>query len=273
VLTLNWTEVSLPSFQNDFISAGRPVLLKGDGLLEAVLGASEKWSLQSLRRQHGDSCFRCVCQEPGAQRHRHVTMRLNDYLDYCRCHNDLEPLYLFEPEIPTELASQLTAPKFLGRDHVSAIAGSRYLPERRWLAIGGAGSGTRMHVDPLETSAWNLVVGGRKRWVLLPPGVQPAGLDWRDNGTFVAPGAALWFRGATGDGAEMMHASLERSGAVEVEQGPGELLFVPHGWWHVVLNLEMTVAYTENCVLEGSVEAVTDALKNLGEPIPFAELS
>ena len=39
---------------------------------------------------------------------------------------------------------------------------------RRWLLLSGKDTGSAWHVDPLNTSPWNTLLIGHKRWALLP---------------------------------------------------------------------------------------------------------
>ena len=86
--------------------------------------------------------------------------------------------------------------------------------------IGPAGSGVGLHE---HSNAWNGLVFGRKRWVLLPPfeHVGPTALpvtDWLQ----------LWY-------------PRQRDRAFECVQEAGELLYVPSGYMHAVLNLQPSV--------------------------------
>ena len=119
---------------------------------------------------------------------------------------------------------------------LSAGAGAAQKPppldlasERRWLVVGAAGSGSRWHVDPFGTSAWNILTQGRKLWLLAPPGAPPAGLAPASGcaaargGLHLSPPAlhsvlALWLPWAESEGARR-DASVTHSSGTGAEEG------------------------------------------------------
>lgn len=64
-----------------------------------------------------------------------------------------------------------------------------------------------------------------------------------EDGTDVATSTCLieWFL-------NFYDAARESRDMIECVVGAGELLFVPRGWWHMALNLEESVAITQNFV-------------------------
>jgi hypothetical protein len=52
-----------------------------------------------------------------------------------------------------------------------------------------------------------------------------------------------------------------RSKMIECVQGPGETIYVPHGWWHAVLNLDFTVAVTANPLPPASLHSAWGKLR------------
>ena len=91
--------------------------------------------------------------------------------------------------------------------------------------LGPALSGSHMHA---HLAAWNVIVSGRKRWVLAPYGeFKPAHQTLP---------AYHWFK----DALPVLQAE-ETCRFMEFEQAAGELVYVPDHWFHAVLNLEPTV--------------------------------
>lgn len=127
--------------------------------------------------------------------------------------------------------------------------------------IGPQRSGSEVHIDPLGTSAWNTSIRGHKRWILIPPG---PGIDKN-----LVRGKHLIKDGEDDEAIQYFDFILPRLKKTEGPEGsgkipywiegvqqPGETIFVPGNWWHAVLNLDLTVAITQNFCNYGNFERV-----------------
>lgn len=152
------------------------------------------------------------------------------------------------------MASAYTVPEYFEEDLFKLLGDKR--PDYRWLIIGPRKSGSTFHKDPNATSAWNATIIGSKKWILLPPHVTPPGVFPSQDGSEVVTPASLieWFI--------HFYDQLPRSaGVIECVTRPGDVIFVPSGWWHTAINLEpVNVAITQNYVSEATVDAVLDLL-------------
>ncbi|KAL0096757.1 hypothetical protein J3Q64DRAFT_1709287 [Phycomyces blakesleeanus] len=154
-----------------------------------------------------------------------------------------------DPLSPMLLLGDYQVPSYFS-DDLFRLARERRRPPYRWLVMGGARSGTGIHIDPLGTSAWNALLKGHKRWCLFPPGtpkkiIDPPMKPYDHEG--VSWFSTVFPKFKVRDGPEDDNRTLgERLGMVEVLQRPGETIFVPGGWPHVVMNLDTTIAVTQN---------------------------
>ncbi|KAJ3077652.1 hypothetical protein HDU99_001063 [Rhizoclosmatium hyalinum] len=152
------------------------------------------------------------------------------------------------PSRPTkEMLADYIIPRYFRSDLFQYTGSKR--PPHRWVVIGPKRSGTGIHVDPLGTSAWNTLLTGHKRWALFPPEIPKNMVTMRG---LPDHEAATWFvmvyprltDPSTIDASGKTLA--DRLGIINLIQRPGETVFVPGGWHHLVINLDFTVGVTQN---------------------------
>ena len=165
---------------------------------------------------------------------------------------DERPLYLFDKDFlqkcPAMEAEFEPAPYF-AEDLMGALGAARR-PDYRWLIVGPALSGSSFHVDPNANFAWNATVQGRKKWILYPPATPPPLRAEDDRQVSLLQ----WFD-------EHYDADPHAGVRLECVTGPGECMYVPRGWWHCVLNLELCVAITHNVVTSQNLLAAVEHLE------------
>lgn len=238
--------------------------------------AFKDWSLEYLAEKYGDNIFRAEV----------VDWPMKTYVEYMNNNSDESPLYLFDRDYVNKMGLTVddeepkpgapppayTNPPCFGEDYFSVLGDDR--PDNRWLVIGPSGSGSTFHKDPNATSAWNAVLRGSKYWITFPstasglsatsssrePLPAPPGVYVSpDQGEVTTPlSIAEWFLS--------FHAEARRTpGCIEAICHAGELLYVPSGWWHLVVNLEPntpTIAITQNFISRAHIAPALDFLKN-----------
>ncbi|KAH8694116.1 putative F-box and JmjC domain protein [Talaromyces proteolyticus] len=224
----------------------------------------QQWSTEDLVNKYNTTIFRAEA----------VDWPLNTYVDYMKHNADESPLYLFDRDFVSKMDIKVGHPSRVpeaaywpppcfGEDLFAVLESDR--PDSRWLIIGPERSGSTFHKDPNATSAWNAVLRGSKYWIMFPsssklpppPGVYVSA----DQSEVTSPlSIAEWLLG--------FHAEARRTpGCIEGICNEGEVLHVPSGWWHLVVNLEPSIAITQNFVPKAHLTAALDFLQNKADQV------
>ncbi|KAI8813943.1 hypothetical protein BJ742DRAFT_734809 [Cladochytrium replicatum] len=231
------SKLSLDEFISQYAEQNKPVVIT-DVVTEWP--AFKKWTDQFLVSEYGGVQFRAEA----------VDLTLKDYFTYAHTVTlDESPLYLFDKNFAnpekTGMADDYVVPSYFQEDLFSVLGERR--PDYRWVIIGPARSGSTFHVDPNSThiaSAWNAVITGSKKWIMFPPEVIPPGVFPSGDGSEVTSPVSIgeWLLNYYREARSMDTPPLE------CVCRAGEVIFVPNGWWHLVVNLEPSIAITQNFV-------------------------
>lgn len=205
--------------------------------------AMQRWSVDSLEERFRHISFKVAKDDKGKK----LRMKFKYYADYVRRQQDDSPLYLFETNVDDNgyiraLVSDFEVPDLFPHDWF-ALVNNDSRPPFRWFCIGPKRSGTTVHTDPLGTAAWNAVTHGCKRWVLFEPKETRRIVKGRDVIKDGEDDEAIMYFDYILPRIKKAHPELK---IYEGLQNPGDVIYVPGDWWHGVLNLEDTVAITQN---------------------------
>lgn len=188
-----------------------------------------------------------------------VRLPLKTFFEYLKKNRDDSPLYLFEKDIGDKkqfrpILKNYRVPRCF-REDLFSLMGQDERPPYQWFLVGPKRSGTTIHVDPLNTSAWNTSLHGYKLWILFPNEIP----KW------IANGRQFRKEGEDSEAIDYFANVLPRLKSsegrqnlryIECVQRPGETIFVPGGWWHAVLNLSDSMAVTQNFCSHFSFERI-----------------
>ncbi|KAF2099624.1 putative F-box and JmjC domain protein [Rhizodiscina lignyota] len=215
------------------------------------------WTVEALLRDHAETKFRAEA----------VDWPLRTYFSYLENSHEESPLYLFDRGFAEKMQVKIGRasedaiywpPDCFGEDLFSVLGEQR--PDSKWLIIGPARSGSTFHKDPNGTSAWNAVLTGSKYWIMFPSSPTlpppPGVILSADQSEITSPLSIAEYL--------LSFHEIARStpGCREGICNAGEVLHVPSGWFHLVLNLDASIAITQNFVPQKKLPDVLAFLKD-----------
>jgi len=233
-------QLSIQEFWDKYERRNIPCIISGIPIGEAW-PASSNWGWSQFFERFGNSGFKVGKDDNQSA----VRIRGDHFEEYMKVQDDDSPVYLFDNQFKGDKESLLqdySVPSYFPDDYMALLPDDR--PPYRWVGVGPKRSGTIMHQDPLCTSAWNTLLAGRKLWLLLPP----------ETSRKMAKASDVMTKEDDDEAINHFLDLLPRKRAkydnsfdpVICVQYPGDTIYVPLNWWHCVVNLDDTIAVTQN---------------------------
>lgn len=259
------------TFLTKYERANIPVIIQG---ATTSWPAIQKWTNPNYLIEKTKECISFRATSGSAPYPAQFSMKA--YLDYCAssaAKMDEAPLYLFDRSFAIQAPDlfqdyypslQKTCPYFSpdaphGHD-LFGLLGDGRRPDHKWIILGPQRSGSNFHIDPNATHAWNVPIVGRKFWIFYPPGIPPPGVIPSPDGDEVTMPISVgeWFLSFWSEHVKQRNNPDVSKRPLECIVSPGELIFVPHGWWHLVYNLDegVSIALTQNYVSSTNLPTV-----------------
>ncbi|MFG6107720.1 cupin-like domain-containing protein [Leptothoe sp. EHU-05/26/07-4] len=206
--------VNQEEFQEDYANRGKPVILRGLVSQNQV----QHWSWENLKRHHGDLML-LVRKGSDYDRMKRFRISLTDYIDSML--SGEQAFYLGNNLLPKIMYDMVNIPEVLTRCN-------QFSHERAQLWIGGQSTGAHLHRDLFDNIVF--LYQGSKTFYLAAPDESQWLYIWEVHSTlnsskfnFLAP--------------DYRRFPLARNAHfISVTMQPGDILYIPCGWFHQVVN-------------------------------------
>jgi lysine-specific demethylase 8 len=242
--TLNRIDRPTPQhFHHEYIAPARPAVLTG---IANQWPSHGRWSAEYFRRQYGAIKARIELQGGKDPRHyfperKYAEMDLATFVDklpeeHPRHYLSQWPALRNIPELTGDLvplSDYQTVPEYYP-DFLR-----RRLRLERHFWFGAAGTFSTLHFDPADN--FFAQIWGRKKFILFAPEQGP--LLYRSHQLCEQSPFCLGLFSPV----DVAHPDLERfpryaqATPIEVVLEPGEILYVPPGWWHYVVSVDASM--------------------------------
>jgi histone arginine demethylase JMJD6 len=241
--------ISRTEFRDRYVAKSRPVILT-----DAVRGwpAMKKWSLDFFEQRYGD---RLVGGE---------------YIDQVTIGEAVRKIrasvigggpapYIHQVPIPKQLPDLLEdispPPAYVEQDRMASRLmpkSFRYSKGNVELFIGGPGAGfSLLHYDLYHLHAFTVEIAGHKAFRIFAPEDAPY--------LYTNPEHPQLSQLPNGFDVDLQRfPAFAKASPIDFVLAPGEMLFVPSGWWHMTKMSEVTISVAYNTLDEHNWSGFTD---------------
>ncbi len=234
------TSPSREEFVERYVMGSRPVVLTD---VTRDWKAMERWSPAAFKDRFGHLDVEIQAERNADRRfdenhHKHSqTVRLGDFVDRVLSGDSTNDYYLVannhllrRPEFAPLLADVGSLPAFCNPKTLAEA------PDRASLWLGPAGTVTALHHDTVMLFHTQIV--GRKRWRFVSPLETPKLYNY-----------VQFWSAVNIDKPDLDKFPLFKEVTVlDVVVEPGETIFLPMAWWHVVNSLDVSISLSYNNV-------------------------
>lgn len=154
--------------------------------------------------------------------------------------------YLFDWSLPLhcpQLAAEINIPKYFKNNYIQETQdGSMYKDSWPSLFISPADVNSKLHVDTNGTHFWMALIQGRKRWTVFQPDDTPC--LYPKYHSSLDPVFEVDVQNMNLESHPLLSATHPQT----FDLLPGDILFVPAGCPHEVVNMEISVAISGNFI-------------------------